>query len=527
VDYNQAWIDFTGKTWEQYVDPIKSYYDSGQTTVDRNDFIRDAFNALAGAEGNRDVAGIESFYTDPAGIFCKLLAWEAGSDDLLNKVRSGGAHRLIPGGPYRRGLDLAIERFGAENLHVFDHGCGTGDFSLGIAGICPNAKVHMYDYKVPTRQVLHRAILEDPYTANIVEPKWIGEYEFWKADPRYNLVITNEVLEHLIDPELELQHLCESMVPGGILYLSTFFNSCDGHDPQHLDEHAGFQDTVAWFKVVDKCGFDLLECDSNGCEKIFRKKDNLSNFEPRLQRINSDATISYESEGPGCGAGGLAIEYMEAHTLHSFEEGNSLLEIGFGSGDLLLHARSLGAEFSFGSDIAQAAIDNMQNISDVAVIETLRNLSPTDTYCSPKAEPICISLCDVSDEPLPIKDDTFDFAFCTEVIEHIANPLRMVAEVKRTLKHNGVFVLAFPMPESVYGYGNGVHSHVLGPGFLMRDSFECFMKQLFFKLDTRWENGGSVWYVFRNYKAEGVIDVFKVVSGNHDENVLFQPLEDF
>jgi SAM-dependent methyltransferase len=128
---------------------------------------------------------------------------------------------------------------------------------------------------------------------------------------------------------------------------------------------------------------------------------------------------------------------------------------------------------------------------------------------------------DVSHEPLPFVDDSFNVVFCTETIEHVANPYFAVAEIKRVLEHDGLFVLAFPMPEDNLGYGGGQHGHVY-PGFLLRESFERFMMQLYFRAPCRQANGSSAWYAYRNAKQGGkMVDIFSVIAGNYTEEELY------
>jgi len=88
------------------------------------------------------------------------------------------------------------------------------------------------------------------------------------------------------------------------------------------------------------------------------------------------------------------------------------------------------------------------------------------------------------------------------------------------LEHDGLLLMAFPMPENNFGYGGGQHAHVY-PGFLERESYEIFMKQMYFRAMKRGENGASAWYAWRNYKGPGVVDVFRIVSGNYEEDQLF------
>jgi len=54
-------------------------------------------------------------------------------------------------------------------------------------------------------------------------------------------------------------------------------------------------------------------------------------------------------------------------------------------------------------------------------------------------------ICDLDTQGLAIfKDNQFDFVVCNHVIEHIANPIRLVAELFRVLKRNGKIVISAP-----------------------------------------------------------------------------------
>ena len=44
----------------------------------------------------------------------------------------------------------------------------------------------------------------------------------------------------------------------------------------------------------------------------------------------------------------------------------------------------------------------------------------------------------------PFKDNSFDFIFCCSLIEHVANPEKMLSEIKRVLKPSGYLYLSFP-----------------------------------------------------------------------------------
>jgi SAM-dependent methyltransferase len=49
---------------------------------------------------------------------------------------------------------------------------------------------------------------------------------------------------------------------------------------------------------------------------------------------------------------------------------------------------------------------------------------------------------DISD--LPFNDNIFDLAILTEVIEHAENPTKLISEIARVMKHDGVLILTSP-----------------------------------------------------------------------------------
>lgn len=124
----------------------------------------------------------------------------------------------------------------------------------------------------------------------------------------------------------------------------------------------------------------------------------------------------------------------------------------------------------------------------------------------------------------PFLDNFFSQSFCTEVIEHLENPYHMFKEVKRTLKHNGIFIIAFPRPEDNFGVESGNHYHMY-PGFLLKHSFRYFLKTMYFEILKYKENGSSAWYRLRNIK-EGIemIPTHTLIQGNYEEERAFGQL---
>lgn len=59
---------------------------------------------------------------------------------------------------------------------------------------------------------------------------------------------------------------------------------------------------------------------------------------------------------------------------------------------------------------------------------------------------------------LPLADDSFDLVVCWEVIEHIDEGARAIAELRRVLRPEGVLLVSSPNPD-VYPSGNEHHVH--------------------------------------------------------------------
>lgn len=239
-------------------------------------------------------------------------------------------------------------------------------------------------------------------------------------------------------------------------------------------------------------------------------------------RVNATASFNYMTEGPGVGAGAGALEWLEANTTFRVSKDSSVLEVGFGAGEFLMACAKRGAD-AYGVDICRACADHAK-VEHEAMYRTEYFAAQKKGQIKSTEVPFTFDILDVSHDQIESGDNSRNIVVCTETIEHVANPLFMLADVKRILIHGGLLVLAFPMPESNEGTGPGKHMHVL-PGLLYRPHFEKFMRQMYFKQIARTENGDSAWYAFLNYKGEGVIDPFAVCSGNYDEQQLYGMLD--
>ena len=214
-----------------------------------------------------------------------------------------------------------------------------------------------------------------------------------------------------------------------------------------------------------------------------------------LKKINCTAKETYKFQGAGIGTG------EEASKRYPPDKDAFVLDIGFGDCKLVKNIEQY-THHIFGIDIAEASIEkaNKEGL-------TQRFFVPLNL--------------DVSHDKIPFVDNFFDYVYCLETMEHLSNPFFVVAEIKRVLKHNGKFIITFPMPEKNLGYEGGQHAHVY-PGFLQRESFKQFMMQLYFKCFEHIENGDTSWNVYIN-KKEGdmVFDAFHIITDNATKEELY------
>lgn len=92
-------------------------------------------------------------------------------------------------------------------------------------------------------------------------------------------------------------------------------------------------------------------------------------------------------------------------------------------------------------------------------------------YCTNKG--LKVKKCDISSEKLPFDDNSFDFIYCSHVIEHLLSNQQIffVKEIARVLKKWGKLVLFAPTPYHWYFWNDETHqrpcthwqlSHLIG-----------------------------------------------------------------
>lgn len=82
--------------------------------------------------------------------------------------------------------------------------------------------------------------------------------------------------------------------------------------------------------------------------------------------------------------------------------------------------------------------------------------------------------CDAT-QKYPFNDNSFDFIFCSSLIEHIENPKRMMQEVKRVLDDDGYLYISFPPFFSPNG------GHYFSPFHLIGEKRAIKLSKKFFR----------------------------------------------
>lgn len=118
------------------------------------------------------------------------------------------------------------------------------------------------------------------------------------------------------------------------------------------------------------------------------------------------------------------VRFIEGRRVASLLEqldvrpGLSVLEVGCGAGNIL-------------EKITDAELHGI-DLSDYILDKARARLGRRATIVKGDAE------------ALPYEDQTFDRVYCSEVLEHVLHPDKVIQEMRRVLTHNGVAVVSVP-----------------------------------------------------------------------------------
>lgn len=243
-------VEFFGKTKEEILSEIK---------IDDNEIRRQVYNQV----NPKCESDARKMYIIPSYATMYL---RAVVDNYFSIIENESRKNVsLPGYGAEMIYRTALDHLNKE-VSILDYGCGSAIYSLNLY-FMGFKNITVAD--IPHSYFKFLEFLCKKYGIGIKFIPIEKEYADLKDD--YGYIICSEVLEHVWTPGMVILHLSKHLKPGGYMYLSTFFNDMNGHDPLHLKHNNIYQDVERWFRIVESTGLNRAFNDKNGVLKIFQK----------------------------------------------------------------------------------------------------------------------------------------------------------------------------------------------------------------------------------------------------------------
>lgn len=149
---------------------------------------------------------------------------------------------------------------------------------------------------------------------------------------------------------------------------------------------------------------------------------------------------------------------LTRHYFSKFGSARKILDVGCGTGDLGRYSPWPDIEIH-GVDIDSGAVDQ----------------------ASAYERAICL---DIAVSPLPYEDESFEAILARDVLEHLLDPSRALAEVRRVLKPAGILVVSVVMAKPRRVWAD--YTHVRG---FTRSSARLLLEDVGFTVEHIWRMG--------------------------------------
>jgi SAM-dependent methyltransferase len=182
--------------------------------------------------------------------------------------------------------------------------------------------------------------------------------------------------------------------------------------------------------------------------------------------------------------------------------GTRVLDFGCASGGLSLRVRELCPEV-VGIDIDRPKVEYAQQL--------VRDQNLTG-----------VEFLAYDGGPVPLPDASFDTIFCVDVVEHLPELPRFVADFHRLLKPGGLLLVSFGPP---WRHAHGKHMWAKLPGWWTHLLFprRTVMRVSGFPAETTWEELGLFRLTVGRFEQTMRQSGFEVVHLRHHAKGLFKP----
>jgi SAM-dependent methyltransferase len=119
------------------------------------------------------------------------------------------------------------------NLNVLDAGSGFGQYCYRISRMLPRAKILGVDVKQEQIEDCNNFFRQIGKNASVTFA--VADLTQYKAVGQYHLILSVDVMEHILEDEKVFVHFSESLKPGGMLLISTPSDQ-GGSDTDHHEE---------------------------------------------------------------------------------------------------------------------------------------------------------------------------------------------------------------------------------------------------------------------------------------------------
>lgn len=122
---------------------------------------------------------------------------------------------------------------------------------------------------------------------------------------------------------------------------------------------------------------------------------------------------------------------------------------------------------------------------------------------------------DLNAFPYPFEDESVDFVLMSAILEHLKEPIDVLAEVHRILRPHGICEIIVPYYKHYIAIQDPTHRHLFHPNTISfvcdhraRDNYRWYTNAVFHLLDTKVYNGTIYWHLKKRLGIEVYIPWF-------------------